>query len=478
MKSLKSRLIIILVIQGFLFANNKELKLLFNAIEKNDLNAIKKIVNENNIIINSKREKDRKTPILLAAEKNNINIIELLINNEADINIMDKEGKTPLLEAVKNDNYELVKLLLDNGAEPNLDLFAFNTPLVAAIKNQNLKMVNLLLENGANPNTKVYEKDDYLDSSVSPIYIATRLENIDLINLLIKFNADLNEKSHTEGMTPLILAITRNNLNIINLLLTNKVDLNIKTNYSNTALMNAASSSTKKVVELLLINGADYRLKTRNEETALIYAARSTRVEIVDFLLENTNILNLKLENNDTAYKQILRYLEEGKNWNWILQEEKNRKIEKINDIINLIERKVKTWKIKAYKAIEENDIIIFNYFIKKIGSSCFNDKKRNNLLHYIINLTKNETEEKISKREKFIYNLLILNPGLIEQSNNLGLSPIEYALSLGNFNIVKIFLNIAFENSKNKNSSISKRKIKNNFDFTEIKKLKANNYE
>ncbi|XP_028917316.1 fibronectin type 3 and ankyrin repeat domains protein 1 isoform X2 [Ornithorhynchus anatinus] len=47
-------------------------------------------------------------------------VASLLIEAGADVNVRDKDGKTPLMVAVLNNHEELVQLLLDKGADPNV----------------------------------------------------------------------------------------------------------------------------------------------------------------------------------------------------------------------------------------------------------------------------------------------------------------------------------------------------------------------
>lgn len=62
----------------------------------------------------------------------NIENVKLYLNAGGVINYVTKQLDTPLIVAVETLNYELVKLLLDGGADPNLE--ANNTtPLSAAI---------------------------------------------------------------------------------------------------------------------------------------------------------------------------------------------------------------------------------------------------------------------------------------------------------------------------------------------------------
>ncbi|WP_341814104.1 ankyrin repeat domain-containing protein [Wolbachia endosymbiont (group A) of Nomada flava] len=59
------------------------------------------------------------TPVFWAIQKNNFNIIELLLDNNADIKVKDNEGWTPLHWAVQLDSLNVVKYLVEKGADIN-----------------------------------------------------------------------------------------------------------------------------------------------------------------------------------------------------------------------------------------------------------------------------------------------------------------------------------------------------------------------
>jgi ankyrin repeat protein len=49
-----------------------------------------------------------------------IDIIKILLINDADVNIKDKKGRTALMKAVLNAHTETIKVLLENGADVNI----------------------------------------------------------------------------------------------------------------------------------------------------------------------------------------------------------------------------------------------------------------------------------------------------------------------------------------------------------------------
>lgn len=61
------------------------------------------------------------TPINSAVQKDKTDIVKLLIEKGADVNIPDEYGNTPLMAAADmfDDDDTIIKLLLDNGADPH-----------------------------------------------------------------------------------------------------------------------------------------------------------------------------------------------------------------------------------------------------------------------------------------------------------------------------------------------------------------------
>jgi ankyrin repeat protein len=56
-------------------------------------------------------------PILVAAARNCVATVELLLDKGADINAKDNDGWTPLIKAAAGDRTELARLLLERGAD-------------------------------------------------------------------------------------------------------------------------------------------------------------------------------------------------------------------------------------------------------------------------------------------------------------------------------------------------------------------------
>src|SRR5215831_4481772 len=78
--------------------------------------------------------------------------IEMIAKKSADINAAEADGSTPLLWAANLNDLDLVSRLLKAGANPNVRNKLGSTPLAEAAFNANAEMIRALLDAGADPN--------------------------------------------------------------------------------------------------------------------------------------------------------------------------------------------------------------------------------------------------------------------------------------------------------------------------------------
>lgn len=113
---------------------------LYNAINNNDVLAVKKILEASPFINVSYRDPETGNTLLtLAFKKQNKEITEVLfakLKNIVDlVNTENKEKETPLQIALKNDNEEQLNLLLNNGVEVVLPSEKMDTKCYSILKN-------------------------------------------------------------------------------------------------------------------------------------------------------------------------------------------------------------------------------------------------------------------------------------------------------------------------------------------------------
>ena len=109
---------------------------------------------------------DEWTALCWAITLQKFDIAKLLIENKADVNYQEKvEGESVLMLAAttEKENPELVQMLLDKGANVDLKDCVGWTALMHAVSADNVNIAKILLEGGANPDIK-HEKDEELES--------------------------------------------------------------------------------------------------------------------------------------------------------------------------------------------------------------------------------------------------------------------------------------------------------------------------
>jgi len=126
-------------------------------------------------------------------------------------------GDTPIYEAAAHNHHELVRLLLDYGADINICTNTGETPLHSAIAAHHLSMVALLLDNGANINAS-------LDCGQTPLRLAVIKGYADIVELLLTRGAQANIRGKT-GLTPLHWASLKGQPAIVSLLLTHRANV-------------------------------------------------------------------------------------------------------------------------------------------------------------------------------------------------------------------------------------------------------------
>lgn len=91
-----------------------------------------------------------RTPLYSAAMNGNAEILNLLLEKEAEITIANG-GWTPVNAASSNSYLEVVELLVEKGSDITVASNNGWTPVNAASNNGHLEVVKLLLEEGADP---------------------------------------------------------------------------------------------------------------------------------------------------------------------------------------------------------------------------------------------------------------------------------------------------------------------------------------
>lgn len=153
--------------------------------------------------------------------------IKKQVEEGADIESKDSSNNTPLICAVIIDNLEIVEFLLSQGA--NIDAEGdFGAPIIfIAAAFSSGPVFKYLAENGADLNKPLvpYEGASEYDFQL-PIAIAAATGNIPVLNIFIELGFDLNAVPVEGAETALISALKGNKVDAAALLLENGADPN------------------------------------------------------------------------------------------------------------------------------------------------------------------------------------------------------------------------------------------------------------
>jgi ankyrin repeat protein len=137
--------------------------------------------------------------------------IKGLIAQGKDINARNIRGQTPLHLAAMKGNSDVLQLLLENGAE--VDALASDsgcTSLHYAAGLGHVELCELLVRYGADPDAQTARLQ-------TPLHLAVASGHSDVVALLLKYHARLDIRD-TNGMTPLQQAETVNKREIVTLI--------------------------------------------------------------------------------------------------------------------------------------------------------------------------------------------------------------------------------------------------------------------
>lgn len=270
-------IVVVLILAGgtltmFLNSNYYYSKKLISAIREENIIAVQQIIDIKPTCINTYPSITSKWwhsamnwrvcyPLNEACGTGNIELIELLIENGADVNCND--GLTPLsvTYSSKIDNwYEISQLLLQNGA--SLDY----TTEYSGGKSSVLQDIVRVRSGAALPGYKPESKEEVIKA----------------------FNYALEKCNHNNvnWMRVLQHSVSNDRIEIVKLLLEQKYCTVNDTSVGMTALMFAARDSIPEMVQLLLDYGADKNIKSTDGKTAYDYAVQFNNKDIIA-LLEN-----------------------------------------------------------------------------------------------------------------------------------------------------------------------------------------------
>ena len=144
-----------------------------------NLDKVKSIVNQPGFDINQ-TDRYGETPLIIASEIGDLDIVEILVKNGADVNKADYYGTTSLMEASAKGRLDIVQFLVEHGADVNKTDNDGETALMIASMRNHLNVVKYLVkEHGADVN-----KTD--NDGETAITLASKYNHSSIVNFFRK----------------------------------------------------------------------------------------------------------------------------------------------------------------------------------------------------------------------------------------------------------------------------------------------------
>ena len=220
------------------------------------------------------------TPLIIVVENGNLDCVKVLLKYKADtegrgyFHLLDLipypayfwHCGTPLCVAAAYGNLEILNCLVENGADINAatNYAPDHTPLMFAVQESHIDAVNYLLDQGADVNLQQ-------ESGYTALHFAAANGYFNALKCLIKHGADVNARDKN-NRTPLMLACESVNKKAIDSIYEKYLD--------------QAAKCYFKFLKREMKNGADVDAQDENDGTPLMWACESVNKKAIDSIYE------------------------------------------------------------------------------------------------------------------------------------------------------------------------------------------------
>ncbi|CAI9741119.1 E3 ubiquitin-protein ligase MIB2-like isoform X2 [Octopus vulgaris] len=258
------------------------------------------IQNVREFIKNQRSEIDVKcsnrTALQVASGKGHEDIVLMLLEAGADLEIQDDDGDTALHYSSYRDQPEVMEILLSKGANTKAVNDKHFSALHIAVSSESVKCVGVLLEHSAAVNIQ--------DSNGNtPLHLAITNKNDDIVGMLINDPEIDFIIRNKPGFNALHHAALKGNDFATEMILEKHRDIvDVKIDDGFTALHVAAVKGYKDIIETLLTVGqAQIDIRGKHQMTPLHFAVRKCYMGSIELLISKEADINAEDRNGNTC---------------------------------------------------------------------------------------------------------------------------------------------------------------------------------
>lgn len=179
-----------------------------------------------------------------AIKADNIDLVKTALAAKVDVNARNKDGYSPIMFAANKGNMAVLQMLLDRGAKVNVQEAEGYTPLMMAAWHSHLDALRLLLKKGA-------KQSLYHNKGRTTLMIAAWKGSPDILAELLRSPYEINRQDK-EGFTALMFAVLANSPEKVSLLLSKGANRAIRNYDKINALQIAKTNSRDDIASLLM----------------------------------------------------------------------------------------------------------------------------------------------------------------------------------------------------------------------------------
>jgi ankyrin repeat protein len=199
--------------------------------------------------------------------------------DKVDVNITQPDGATALLWAAQWDDLQTAELLIQAGAKVNAENDYGVAPISLASTNGSKPMIEMLLNAGADPNHA-------LPGGETALMAASRTGRVEAVRELVERGADVGATERTMGQTALMWALSERHVPAARALIAHGASVHDRSSKGFSPIFFAARQGDLDAVTLLLANGADVNDVVDDGTSVLHMATVRGHVELAEFLMD------------------------------------------------------------------------------------------------------------------------------------------------------------------------------------------------